>query len=395
MTFQVLDFKKDCIGYYEDGKIHSTKLLPSSGATWDYSSNLVGVDYQIARIHSQGASLTDVCPASMKEDWASILQELKSFLKSFKFAKVSLNDNCLYDLLPEYFLFRFLKAKDQITEHVLLKTEKPENYDHMIRLVSMVAEIRSQSVKVSVDPIKHLLSSVAGKNFHKMLQTSTHLVDYNPWGTITGRLTNKPGTLPVLTMNRDYRPCIQPTNDWFVELDYNAAELRVLLALSGEDQPEEDIHDWNVSRVFQDKITRDEAKVKTFAWLYSQRKNKGLEEIYDKDGIVEKYWDGADVKTDFKRVMKDVDRKHALNYIVQSTTADVVFEQAYKIYEFLKEKKSFISVLLHDAVYIDLADSERHDLIKLIDTFKKTRYGSMRVNTAAGKDFGSLKRMKL
>ena len=168
-----------------------------------------------------------------------------------------------------------------------------------------------------------------------------------------------------------------------------------MLALSGEDQPEEDIHDWNVSRVFQDKITRDEAKVKTFAWLYSQRKNKGLEEIYDKDGIVEKYWDGADVKTDFKRVMKDVDRKHALNYIVQSTTADVVFEQAYKIYEFLKEKKSFISVLLHDAVYIDLADSERHDLIKLIDTFKKTRYGSMRVNTAAGKDFGSLKRMKL
>ena len=87
----------------------------------------------------------------------------------------------------------------------------------------------------------------------------------------------------------------------------------------------------------------EEAKTRTFAWLYSQRTNNSLERLYNKALVKNKYWDGFNIKTDYGRMIKDVDEHHSLNYIVQSTTIDMVHEQAYKVYELLKGRKSNIS----------------------------------------------------
>ncbi len=70
------------------------------------------------------------------------------------------------------------------------------------------------------------------------------------WGTKTGRMTTRKHYFPILTLDSDYRSIIKPTNDYFVELDYNAAELRVLLGLSGKEQPIEDLHTWNLNNVY-------------------------------------------------------------------------------------------------------------------------------------------------
>ncbi len=196
-------------------------------------------------------------------------------------------------------------------------------------------------------------------------------------------------------MNKEFRACIQPVNDYLVELDFNAAELRVLLALAGAQQPQNDIHDWNVKNIFGGQLTREEAKTKTFAWLYSSKENKDLERLYNKDLVRNKYWDGCKIETDYGRIIENVDEHHALNYIVQSTTIDMVHEQAYKVFELLREKKSYISFLIHDAVYIDLAEEDRYDLLNLLDTFKKTRYDMFKVNVSAGKNLGEMKELKL
>ena len=68
------------------------------------------------------------------------------------------------------------------------------------------------------------------------------------------------GVSRFLTMDRKYRRVIEPTNDFFVELDFNAAELRTLIALQGKNQPAEDIHEWNVKNVYRGLVTREEAK---------------------------------------------------------------------------------------------------------------------------------------
>ena len=108
-----------------------------------------------------------------------------------------------------------------------------------------------------------------------------------------------------------------------------------------------------------------------------------------------KYWDGFKIKTDYGRAIDNVDHHHALNYIVQSTTIDMVHEQAYKVYELLKGRKSYISFLIHDAVYIDLAEEDRYEILNLLDTFKKTRYDVFKVNVSAGKNLGEMKELKL
>ena len=180
-----------------------------------------------------------------------------------------------------------------------------------------------------------------------------------------------------------------------MELDFNAAELRTLLALAGQEQPQNDIHDWNVKNIFNSSMTREEAKVKTFSWLYSSKENKDLERLYNKDFVRNKYWDGFKIKTDYGRIMENVDEHHALNYIIQSTTIDMVHEQAYKVYELLKGRKSTIAFLIHDAVYIDLAEEDRYEILNLLDTFKRTRYDVFKVNVSAGKTLGDMKELRL
>ncbi len=394
-VFQLLDTKTECVGHYSNNMIHSHEDLPSSGETWDYSQRLPGKIYELGRIYSSGASLTDVCPVDLKTDWERIKKTLKACLTAFRTSHLSLDDNCFYDVLPQYFLFEYLNTKNKITQHALATYPRPRNYEFMYNLVKMLADIRSRPLHIAVDPIKHLLSSVRGKNFHRTLQKIKHVCAYNAWGTVTGRLATDPGTFPILTINKEFRACVQPENDWFLELDFNAAELRILLALTGNEQPAIDIHDWNRKTVFKNTLTRDEAKVKTFAWLYSQRNHKDLERLYNKDLVRNKYWDGCKIETDYGRIIENVDEHHALNYIVQSTTIDMVHEQAYKVYELLKERKSHISFLIHDAVYIDLAEEDRYEILNLLDTFKKTRYDMFKVNVSAGKNLGEMKELRL
>jgi hypothetical protein len=395
LLFQVLDSNTDCAGYYANNLINAGIEPPLAGETWDHSPHLSGTAYEIARIYSQGATLTDVCPEDMREEWSNIKKTLRACFKAFRTSHFSLEENCLYDALPEYFLFQYLEAKNKITRHVLETHQRPQNYQFMYNLVEMLSNIRSQVVSVNLGPIKHLLSSVRGQNFQRTLQVVNHICDYNPWGTITGRLSTSPNSLPILTMNKEFRACIKPRNDWLVELDFNAAELRVLLALAGATQPKNDIHNWNVKNIFAGKLTREEAKVKTFAWLYSTKENKDLERLYNKDLVRNKYWDGFKIETDYGRIIESVDEHHALNYIVQSTTIDMVHEQAHKVYQLLKGRKSNISFLIHDAVYIDLAEEDRYEVLNLLDTFKKTRYDMFKVNISAGKNLGDMRALRL
>jgi hypothetical protein len=197
-------------------------------------------------------------------------------------------------------------------------------------------------------------------------------------------------------MNKEFRACIKPRNDWLVELDFNAAELRTLIALTGETQPANDIHAWNAKNIYGNLVTRDEAKKRIFAWMYNPKSEDLLSNrAYDKESVKTKYWDGCKIETDYGRIMDNVDEHHALNYVVQSTTIDMVHEQAHKVYELLKGMKSSISFLIHDAVYIDLAEEDRYEILNLLDIFRKTRYGRYKVNVAAGKTLGDMKELKL
>jgi len=86
LLFQALDHKKDCVGYFADNHIHATGVVPNTGTTWELSAHMHGEVYELGRIYSHGAPLTDVCPEDMKAEWDRIKKALRSCLKAFRTA---------------------------------------------------------------------------------------------------------------------------------------------------------------------------------------------------------------------------------------------------------------------------------------------------------------------
>ncbi len=117
MLFQSLDDKKQCVGYYIDGSLVYDR--PSGlSKTWSYSTHLSDMDIQYANLYCGGKSLGEGCPEELREKWDSITSKLRAFFRSFGEAKVSLDDNCFFDLVPDRFLLEFCDLKGQISEHV-------------------------------------------------------------------------------------------------------------------------------------------------------------------------------------------------------------------------------------------------------------------------------------
>ena len=64
--------------------------------------------------------------------------------------------------------------------------------------------------------------------------------------------------------------------------------------------------------------------------------------------------------TPFKRKIK-VEKRKAFNYLIQSTTADLVLDRAVEVDKMLEGKKSFVSHIVHDELVIDVADGRQRN----------------------------------
>lgn len=392
MLFQTFDEKEQCVAFYADGKIHKELPLSNLSKTWNYSQYLKNSDIQYADLYCLGKSMGDVCPEELKEQWKSVYRRLLAFYRSFAESKISLQDNCFYDLVPERFLLLYCDLKDKITEHVLKNFQKPENYDFLLKIKKLATDIRFRELNLDFSNVK--LTSKIRKSY-KVLKTAKPYIDYNIFGTKTGRLTTKAGSFPILTMQKSLRSVIQPHNDCFLELDFNAAELRTVLALLERTQPSIDLHEWNVNNVYGGLLTREQAKKRIFAWLYNPNSKDDLSErFYDRGKIKESFFDGTEVKTTFNRKIK-ADDFHAFNYVIQSTSSDLFLEQVIRVYNYLKDKKSNIAFTIHDSLIIDFDKDELSSLKDLSNIFSQTRFGEYLVNLKIGKDFGAMKEWKL
>lgn len=394
MFFQTLDDKNECAGVFADGQLYFDEFPIGLSKTWKYAPYLENNDIEYANLYCLGKDLADVCPEELKDDFEKITRELKAFLVSFRECKISLEENCFFDLVPKRFLLEYCDIKNKITEHVFQTYPKPANYDFLLSLTKTLEQIKQNKLNVNLRFLDSQLASPRTRQFIKKISKNNKSISYNIAGTKTGRLTTTKNSFPILTLDKKYRGIIIPKNDWLIELDFNAAELRAFLALSQVRQPAEDIHEWNIKNVFCENIDRSEAKTKAFAWLYnSKAKNDKLEKVYKRDDVLNKFWDGEKVTTIFNRKMK-ASRHHALNYIIQSTTSDLFLRRMLAINEKLKNCRSFIAFSIHDSLVIDLDQEEKHILPELIEIFENTDLGIFKANVSAGKNFAEMRKIQ-
>lgn len=390
MLFQTLDDKKECAAIYVNGEMYYEKFPVNLTGTWRYTPGVGGQGIQYANLYFGNNDVGSACGnPQIKEEWENISSKLKCFLRSFKESKVDLAENCFFDLVPERFLLKFCEVKNRITEHVFEKHSKPENYDFLLTVDKMISEIKYRKLKIDVNSIgDHDFKSRQWKR--KLLKTMPY-VKYNLFGTKTGRLSTIKNSFPILTLPKKFRKVIKPQNNFFLELDYNAAELRTLLALSGEKQPSQDIHQWNVENVYHGSLTREEAKQRIFAWLYNPNSRDRLSSrVYSRSHVLRNHWNGNQVQTIYNREI-EADKHHALNYIIQSTTSDLFLHQMIRVNNLLKGKKSFISFSIHDSLVIDFDETDIQLIPEIKEVFSDTSLGVFKTSVFKGSNYGEMK----
>ena len=201
---------------------------------------------------------------------------------------------------------------------------------------------------------------------------------------MTGRLTTKPNSFPILNLKKEIADIVVPKNDAFIQFDFNGAEIRTLLSLSGEPQPKEDIHEFNAKIL---KCSRDKAKKKFFAWFYNpNKKNQELAEFYKRDKVLENHYINGVVQTPFGRRI-ETDDFHSFNYLLQSSSSDNCLAQAIKINKFLSGRRSFVHSVVHDSITIDLDKTDRDLITHIRQIFEDTRLGHFKSSMHIGKNY--------
>jgi len=342
--------------------------------SWAYTPNM-----ECAKYYSFGKMPNN-------EKLEQLNKKLKAFFRAYSTTNVEQSD--FIGFIPKGFLEKYAKVYSQACEDIVKNNQKPSNYEFLKELDLLIAKISKQQLNVAEE-----YDLKVNINKQKCFRKSDPFIRYNLFGSVTGRLTTEKNSFPILTMSKDCRFLLSPTNDLFVELDYNACELRVLLALNDHEQPDMDLHDWNCEHVFENKLDRKQAKQKIFSWLYDTKINHLAEKYYDKNKVKEKFYKNGKITNYYDRQI-DCDEQHSVNYIVQSTASDMFLRRVIEIDKLLKERKSKVAFMIHDSLILDFAKEDRDLMEQIEKVFSETELGTFKTNISIGKNFGNLRKIK-
>jgi hypothetical protein len=396
MIFQTLDDKSECVGIYTNGALHFEGIPGGLTKTWKYTGSIKDPEIKYAWLYNGGKNLQEACPESLKEELNEVQKTFKAYLLSFKIARIDLRQNCFFDLVPSDFLMQFCEVRNKITEHVFDTCKQPANYNQLDKIYKLIHKISYQKLNINVDGCRHLMTSTSDReDIKNLVKNKPHYVSYNLFGTVTGRLTTQRDSNPILTMKAKFRELIKPTNDWLVSLDYNGAEVRTFLSLSGHEQPQEDIHSWNMRHLYGGSpVDRDEAKVRFFSTLYNVNDMSLNGSVYSREGVLSKFYKGGKINTPTGRQI-EVEQRKALSYLIQSTTSDLTLDRAVALDKALEDTKSKVAFIVHDEVVLDIAEEDKERIPELKAMFENNSLGKFMANIKAGKDYGNLKELKL
>ena len=378
MILQTLDINKNCLGVFKDGKFFFQEedistAVSSSALAWKHSSLLSDEKYKYLFLFVKGKQLNNF--SSTPEEFSRSENVLNYQKEALKKAKVDLQDQCFFDTIPEFQVEKYFNLREEALNNISRSYTPPLEYDILHKAHVLASNISRQDV---------------------IFGNKKKRISYNIFGSATGRLTTIKGSLPILSLKKEQRRLIKPSNDLLLEIDFNAAEVRTLLGLSGQPQPPGDIHDWTSKKVFNGRLNREESKIKLFSWLYNfSSSDIELSKFFSRQIFRDFYcFEKNILTTPFGRQLKVEERK-AQNYLLQSTTSDIVINNAYKIMKMLQDKKTKLAFTMHDSIVLDVAREESNLIKKIKEVFDTTNWGAFSSTCKIGKNFGDMRRIEV
>jgi len=336
------------------------------------------------------------------------------------------NDNCLdtllelnkkkLDLNPPQ---KFVRAMAQLTKEQVpwakvmpprdhrafvrkLINEASEAYDNISKDYYVNTWVPQSTVLRNLNPAKidhtRYLEAVALAGTHAQSVTSfepdqngmSQCIDYDRFGTVTGRLTVKSGP-SILTLKRDYRDMIVSSepNGKIIYIDFAALEARILLYEAGISCNKVDLYSYISQELFNGVASRDSIKSAVISELYGVGKHTlgdqlGIEgkelddfvnkiKFFFKTGDLKKRIKEQFIKTGYvlnrygRQVVPSAPLDHILlNSYAQSTGVDVSLLGFSSIVDSLKQfPKVKPLYVLHDAIILDVPEENIDDVVSI------------------------------
>lgn len=293
-------------------------------------------------------------------------------------AAINLDQSKVYDVMPAHILKDFLLSTSEICKNVFRDEKNKDYFSLYLEIKSFLKNLKApiinkHMVESLIKESKHDGPKYSFKSFIDSGSIYSPPVYYSQDSTLTGRLTVKKGP-NILTAPSSIRNCFKSRfkNGKILQLDLISAEPKFALLAKQGFSPE-DVYSDLCSSIFEDKLTRKQAKLTTLCSLYGQSKRKLAEKLppdISPTDIVNKTnrYFGKEVLLDnikstlkkgqilnyFGRPLTIPENKdHILiSYFLQSSVAEASIKMFSDYYN--ENKDSFVPLyVIHDALIID------------------------------------------
>ena len=209
------------------------------------------------------------------------------------------------------------------------------------------------------------------------LNRSRIYTQYNLY-TTTSRPSNTFNGTNYAALNKDNgeRECYRPSNDTFIEMDFQGYHPRLIGEMIGFEFLNTRSTYETLATVLD--VTPQEAKELTFKQLYggvwAEYKNKPF--FKQVDMFIDSMWDtyqyGKHLVTDNKIFMFDADmtRSKLFNYIIQSKETSTNVELLRLVLSKLEGKKTKLVLYTYDAFLFDYSEEDKELISDIINTLK-------------------------
>ena len=293
--------------------------------------------------------------------------------------KLSENPN-LNKIIPITKLYEKCELIYESVENLFNNIELPDGFDFYNKLATNIFFLIEQGgLGVYYEPFNKAFkprNPLYNTVDNKIL---TYYNLYNP----TSRPTNNFNSVnfAAIPHTEEHRKCFKPQNDFFVEFDFDGYHLRLLAEQLDYPLTKESAHKQLAKQYFgKHEITDEEyakAKQINFHAIYGKipEEHKNLKIFKEIQEYIDALWDSFNQDgyvwnpQSGKRFTKELKEMHPaklMNYMMQSleTSNNIIILK--DILEYLKDKKSFITLYTYDAILFDFSKEDKVEVLENI-----------------------------
>lgn len=204
--------------------------------------------------------------------------------------------------------------------------------------------------------------------------------EYNLYNS-TSRPTNTFNSVnfAAIPKNEEHRKCFKPQNDYFVEFDFDGYHLRLLAEQLDYPLTKESAHKQLAKQYFGEKEITDEeynkAKQINFHAIYGKipEEHKNLKIFKEIQEYIDSMWKSFQEAgyvwnpqsgKEFNKELKDMNPAKLMNYMMQSleTSNNIIILK--DILNYIKDKKSFITLYTYDAILFDFSKEDGKETLE-------------------------------